>query len=653
MNRAAVAAYAQQYRRAGVDPPPAATPWGARWYVKLALSFLTAGLLTAAFAPASVWPLAWVGLVPWLLVVGRTRSAWTAFGWSWVAGTLFFIANMWWMSAVTVPGMIGLMAILGLYWGYAGIIVRGAGLVGAEEQRSGGAEGRRGGGEEEQGGRAAEGQTEAASDVPSAPQPLRSSAPPPLRPFAPPLLRSSPLRSPTLRVLLLAATWVAASEWFRGTWPWHGLPWLYLGYTQTPALVLCQSADLFGVEGLSFVIVAANAWVAMWVLNRLSLRRLAPAGLVVLGLIGADVGYGLYRVRTERRRFVQGPTVLVVQPDYPQSNSGAKGASAEKIVEDHRAWTQGYLGSHAAGSVDLIVWSETMMPPINDYARHWLYSAAGDAFVQDTYRQLQDLCYDYRVGLLTGGEFVGRFAVDDNTRRIKFLDRSNVVYSFDRHGVLDEQIYTKIHLVPFGEFIPFKEGFPALYRLAVRLGPPDMTDYELIGGSEDKLTVFDLRHDPEGPTANAPPWRYVTPICFEDIDADLCAKMFRPDGTTGGRKRADFLVNVTNDGWFMANENAQHLQAAVFRSIENRVPTARSVNTGISGFVDPLGQTHYLIEARTVGTRADALELDDRVTLFTRTGQRFAQTCAAVTVLTALASIVGWAGRRRRRATAV
>ena len=65
------------------------------------------------------------------------------------------------------------------------------------------------------------------------------------------------------------------------------------------------------------------------------------------------------------------------------------------------------------------------------------------------------------------------------------------------------------------------------------------------------------------------------------------------------RKRADFLVNVTNDGWFMANENSQHLQAAVFRSIENRAPTARSVNTGISGFVDPLGRAEGLIPART------------------------------------------------------
>ena len=619
MNRAAVAAHAQQFRRAGVDPPPAVVPWAGRWYGKLGLLALTAALLTAAFAPLSWWPLAWVGLVPWLLVMARCRSAWSAFGWSWVGGTLFFIANMWWMSAVTVPGMIGLMAILGLYWGYAGAILFGAGVVGqrAEEQRGRGEEEQRGSGD------------------------VTASAPPPLRPSAPRLLGS-----PLLGVLLTAAVWVAAAEWFRGTWPWHGLPWLYLGYTQSPVLVACQSADLFGVGGLSFVIAAVNAVLARWVLNRLSLRGLVPAVAVVLALVVADLGYGIYRLRTEPKRFVTGPKVMVVQPNYPQSNSGEKGAKPDEIVENHLALTQGTLGS--TPGIDLVVWSETMMPPLNRYARDYLRGTEYGAFLNRTFEDVQNLCYAYRVALLTGGESVGRFEPDAK-RGLKFLDRSNVVYSFDRHGAMADAAYAKVHLVPFGEFIPFKEGCPPLYKLAVKLGPPDMTDYELAGGSEDQLTVFELRHDPHGPAADAPPWRYVTPICFEDIDADICANMFKPDD--GHTKRADFLVNVTNDGWFMANENSQHLQAAVFRSIENRVPTARSVNTGISGFVDPLGRTDGLIDPRRTGTSVGQLQFDGRVTLFTRTGPVFARACAALTAVVAIGSLLAWAWRtvRRRR----
>ncbi len=118
--------------------------------------------------------------------------------------------------------------------------------------------------------------------------------------------------------------------------------------------------------------------------------------------------------------------------------------------------------------------------------------------------------------------------------------------------------------------------------------------------------------------------------------------MFRPSADDPDRKRADVLVNVTNDGWFHANENAQHLQAATFRSIENRVPTARAVNTGISGFVDPLGHTSGLIEPRTEGTSVGVLMLCSRVTFFTRHGEVFALGCAIVTVLTVLGSLVAW-----------
>ncbi len=611
MNRAAVAAHGQQFRRAGIEPPAAGVPWLGRWYGRLALLLLGAGLLTAAFAPASQFYLAWVGLVPWLVVLGGARSMRAAFGWSWVAGTLFFIANMWWMSAVTVPGMIGLMAILGLYWGYAGVVLYGAGVVGSRR----GAEGQRG--------RGAEG---APAPDSSAPLPLCSRA--------------------TVRVLLTALVWTAAAEWFRGTWPWHGLPWLYLGYTQSPVLAVCQSADLFGVAGLSFLIAAANAWVALWLLNRLSLRGLIPAGLVVLALFAANLAYGIYRVRTEPKRWVDGPVVMVVQPNYPQSNSGEKGATGDQIVEDHLRMTMGTLGS--SPGVDLVVWSETMMPPLNKYARDYLAGSPFGAFCQQTFTAIQDLAYRFRVSVLTGGEVVGKIA-EGKDGYLKLLDKSNAVYAFNRLGAMDEQVYRKIHLVPFGEFIPFKVGCPPLYKLAVKLGPPDMDQYELTPGDEDQLTVFELRRDPQGANADAPPWRYVTPICFEDIDPDICAKMLRPEpGTT--RKRADFLVNVTNDGWFMANENPQHLQAATFRSIENRAPTARAVNTGISGFIDPLGRTSGLLAARTAGTSVGPMRLDDRVTLFTRTGQLFARVCAGGTLLVIAASLGGWVvGRVRRR----
>ena len=126
--------------------------------------------------------------------------------------------------------------------------------------------------------------------------------------------------------------------------------------------------------------------------------------------------------------------------------------------------------------------------------------------------------------------------------------------------------------------------------------------------------------------------------------------MFRHRGARpgDGRKAADFIVNITNDGWFKANQMPQHLQAARFRSIENRAPTARSVNTGISGFIDSFGRVYGLVPAGTEGTSVQRLQLDSRVTLYTRWGDVFALLCAAVTAVLAGASVVRWWVTRRR-----
>ncbi len=157
----------------------------------------------------------------------------------------------------------------------------------------------------------------------------------------------------------------------------------------------------------------------------------------------------------------------------------------------------------------------------------------------------------------------------------------------------------------------------------MKFSPYDF-DYTLSPGPSDAPTVFTIR------TARShEAVRLVTPICFEDIDASLCAKMLRGNGA----KRADALVNLTNDGWFRGGENAQHLQAAVFRSIENRVPMARCVNTGISAFIDSTGRVTQKIDARTEGTAIATLWLDSRYTLYTRFGDWFAWLCVLVTAV--------------------
>ena len=184
--------------------------------------------------------------------------------------------------------------------------------------------------------------------------------------------------------------------------------------------------------------------------------------------------------------------------------------------------------------------------------------------------------------------------------------------------------------------MPFKQSFPLLYKLLNVFNPYGAADYTVMSGED--LTVFTLDK-----------WRFVAPICFEDVDSALVARMFRPDAGQaggGGGKRADVIVNLTNDGWFAFNQMPQHLQIAVFRSIENRAPTARAVNTGISGFIDSVGRTFDLIPANQAGARTARLDIDGRLTFYTRFGDLFAGACVLVSA--GLLAIAVWNGMKNR-----
>jgi apolipoprotein N-acyltransferase len=602
-------------------------------------------LLSLSFAPFGQFYLAWVGLVPWLLVVRETRSQRAAFLWGWLAGIVFFTANMWWLAYVTGPGLVALMVVLGLYWGVAAVLLRGAGLLTAENED--------GGSRIEDGAKA-----KAPADPASSP----SSSFPPLA-----------------HVFLIPAVWVSL-EWLRGNWPLNGLPWLFLGHPQTPILPMCQVADAVGVYGISFWVVAVNALVALLVIDRFRFRRLVPSAVAVGGVLVVVLAYGLFRM-AQTDALTPGPLVMVVQSNYPQSNSGEKGASQAELVNFHVTETEAALRRAENRGVDLVVWSETMMPSVNRAAREAYRGTKYGEFLEKAHELLSGLTRDYHTALLTGAIYADKWTV----RKQEFTeggrtvvvdepfpeDRRNTSFFYDRSGRLFDDTgerYDKIHIVPFGEYLPFKEVFPPLYRFILSLSPYS-EEYFLTPGDEGAMVVFDLAKEAPGTTspattgpattgpASAPSdarasatrlsggWRFVTPICFEDIDPLLVGKMFR---TKGGGKGADFIVNITNDGWFKYNQMPQHLQAARFRSIENRAPTARSVNTGISGFVDSFGRTYGLVPAGTEGVSVQRLPLDSRFTLYTRWGDAFAAVCALVT-----AAVIGWSLVRWWKARAV
>jgi apolipoprotein N-acyltransferase len=382
---------------------------------------------------------------------------------------------------------------------------------------------------------------------------------------------------------------------------------------------MCQIADITGAYGVTFWVMILNALAATAWLNRDRLRVVIPAAVVVGALTLASLAYGLFRIGQTDHVLSPGPTIAVVQSNYPQSNNGEKGAKIAERLDFHIRHTLSALNK-SPEKIDMVVWSETMMEALNTTAR-----LENPAF-QDVYDVLSSLTMDNHVALLTGGEYYANWqdeVREDGTYRIP-EDRRNTAYFFDQDGREDDSPghrYDKIHLVPWGEFIPGKDSMPFLYKLSVTLGPRYYSDYIMQPG--DTLTVFHLHRD-------GTDWRFVTPICFEDIDARICSAMFRP--VDGGGKRADFIVNLTNDGWFKGNENADHLQAASFRDIENRVWAARSVNTGISGFIDSVGRCSDLLPVRVTGTSVRQIMIDPRLSFYTRFGDIFAYGCDALAV---------------------
>jgi apolipoprotein N-acyltransferase len=604
MNRTARRPKRTETAGANVAPAPASAR---RWQAQVGLLLLSVVLLSLALAPVNQFYLAWIGLAPWMLAVAAARSKRAAFAWGFAGAWAFFLANMWWLWFVTPPGMLVLTLYLAFFWGVAAIIVRGV-LRPPLPPGEGWGEGA----------------------LPTEVDRYRR------RPHPNPLPEGEGAgRSAVLTVLLIPTIWTAF-EWLRGNVSFlgnQGLPWLYLGQTQSPILVMCQIADVTSVLGVTFWVALVNALVVVIYLNRRHLRRTIPAVAVVTGLVIAIGVYGAWRLSQDAQR--AGPNVLVVQSNYKQSNTGEKGAPVSEIVDFHVRTTRDALQQLASrgDQVDLVVWSETMMPPLNPTALEEARGSKQGELWQRAHDEIARIAAEFRTSMLVGG-----ILHDDWQARDGFLvprDRRNTAYFFEPTGRLSATRYDKIHLVPFGEYIPFKHTIPPLYRLFIKLGPNYYEEYALTRG--ERFTVFELARAGDGSS------RFVTPICFEDIVPSMVARMLY-DPQTGG-KRGDFLVNITNDGWFRASQMPQHLQAALFRSIEHRVATARSVNTGISGFVDPLGRVSGTVPAETEGWSARRLTLDGRVTPYTRVGDVFPITCVA---LTAGVCVAGFVRKRRQ-----
>ncbi|MBU4479696.1 MAG: apolipoprotein N-acyltransferase [Candidatus Omnitrophica bacterium] len=340
-------------------------------------------------------------------------------------------------------------------------------------------------------------------------------------------------------LFLIPLLWISIEQ-LRGMM-FSGFGWGLLGYTQYKNLTLIQIADITGVWGISYLLAMSNTALSQIFVLRRRTPWNNPAIVVPLLLAAIFYGYGAYCLHLNR----QGPdiTVSIVQGNIAQEIKWDPDY-ATAIIEKYRQ-----LSIIAAEEKpDIIIWPETSVP----------------GYLLDEpqlYSSVVELAQRLKTHLLVGSP-----REDYETRRYY-----NSVFLFSPDGHL-QKFHDKIHLVPFGEYIPYKK---ILWFLA---------DFPIADFSAGKKhTVFPL------PAAGRPNTSFSVLICFEDLFPFL-VKRFRDKG-------AQFLLTVTNEAWFKnSTEPPQHTAISVFRAIENRCWFIRCANTGVSCFIDPKGVIRKKVE---------------------------------------------------------
>jgi len=414
-------------------------------------------------------------------------------------------------------------------------------------------------------------------------------------------------------------------------WVFTGFGWRFLAHSQYSNIPLIQMADIFGAAGVSFIVAMVNGLVAQLFIATARKKIFKPANItaVVLtaGLVIGAVVYGNWRLEQSDNFVEPGPLAAAVQTNFPQKVKESGQAGEQMLSELLKNSAQA-----AEASAKLIVWPETMVQANLDQRILLLIDQSHRYNVFD--RIISRFAKDAEAFVLVGAHG-GKATVTDS--QVILQTRYNSAYLYHPTGSRDTKRYDKIHLVPFGEFVPFKQSIPFVYRLLMKLTPYDY-DYTLTAGRE--YTVFEMPVEDKT-------FRFGVLICYEDTTPHI-ARSFALDDN--GLKRVDCLLNISNDGWFVRQHNdkvlastelAQHTAICVFRAVENRLSVLRSVNTGISCLIDSVGRIRdgfvagggdlapmALERKACAGWFADRIPVDSRVTFFSKHGQWLDFCCA-------------------------
>ena len=395
--------------------------------------------------------------------------------------------------------------------------------------------------------------------------------------------------------------WVSL-EYLRSNMGFLAHPWPLLGHAQSAYLSIIQVSDFTGVYGVSFTVAAVNALVTAFccfLLYRSKKARL-PVGLFIsnrdlqvmaiatTGLLAVVLFYGIIRLSGP----IEGKKLKIslVQGNIAQAHKWQP-KYAKKIIDIYTELTRDVMQEKP----DLIVWPEAATPkPISI-----------DKIIYHHVKKLADEANAY---IVLGSSSHEKFKLQENIK-IKFR---NSAFLLGPGKQIEDQRYDKIHLLPFGEYLPHKDIIPwSLIKI------PNVAT-TLAGKT---FTVF-----------QTPDFRFSAPVCWETVFPYMIRNFVR--------NGAQFIVNITNEAWFGDTAAPYHfLSSNVFRAVENRTYLVRCGNTGVSCFIDPHGKIVSRVTDKhgkdifLRGVLTDTITLMDTKTVYTRYGDWFALFCLGCSIL--------------------
>ncbi len=551
-------------------------------------ALLSGGLLWLCYFPADCGWLAWAALVPLLCLVRTDAPARRVYLAAWAGGLLFFLVSLQWLRVADhrmYATWLGLTLYCSLFF-----------------------------------------------------------------PAALWLLRRLDRRTPLPLALTVPIVWTAL-EFVRAHFL-TGFAWYFLGHTQHDVLALIQVADLGGAYAVTFLVAAVNAVLFEFLFRKSWFRTffalpkpsrprplVLPAAAIGVLLI-ASVVYGFARLGQED--FAPGPRVALIQGNLDQRIRNLAAQHKDPAQAMWRHYQE--LHREAAGQKpppDLIVWPET------SYLYDWIAFAPDFPAerLPEQWRHYKQGDDEQPVAELPNWRHWLSMALNAEALRMVPPGPTHVLLGLNAERWTGEKRnrrynsavllradptrpflgrYDKIHRVPFGEYVPFREELPWMNALA-----PYEYDYSIHAGEE--FTRFPLGD-----------YRFGVLICYEDTDPALARQYVAP-----GTEQVDFLVNISNDGWFDGtSEHEEHLAICRFRAVEARRSVVRAVNMGVSAVIDGSGRVVNLPGASWSASKkvsavlTAVVPLDRRSSWYAAWGDWLALGCWAVVGLAVLASVV-------------